>query len=206
MHRADQGVRPNYRATWRDRFLAQLGVSPMEWNEERIETLTKLWREGFSASQVARQLGGVSRSAVIGKVHRLGLAGRDAPSRPCSPGGRPSTRVRATAGGVRRTKALRAPRQEPPAPHIAFEVSATASLVSLTEHGCRWPIGDPDQPGFGFCGRLKAHGAYCSGHAPMATRRREAPLRRQDIDHLVSRYVESAAWTRPADSRWSELA
>ena len=52
----------------------------MEWNDERIAALTRLWREGYSATQVAQQLGGVSRSAVIGKVHRLGIAGREAPS------------------------------------------------------------------------------------------------------------------------------
>jgi GcrA cell cycle regulator len=178
----------------------------MEWNEERVETLTKLWREGYSASQVARQLGGVSRSAVIGKVHRLGLAGRDAPSRPHSPGGRPSNRTRATAGGTRRPTTPRAPRQEAPvAPRINFEVGPTATLISLTEHGCRWPIGDPDETGFGFCGRLKAHGAYCAGHASMSTRRREAPLKSKEIDHLVSRYVEGAT-ARPLDNRWPELA
>ncbi len=53
----------------------------MDWNEERTATLRKLWLEGMSASQVARQLGGVSRSAVIGKVHRLGIAVRDIPTR-----------------------------------------------------------------------------------------------------------------------------
>ena len=52
----------------------------MEWNDERIAALTRLWKEGYSAAQVARELGGVSRSAVIGKIHRLGIAGRDAPS------------------------------------------------------------------------------------------------------------------------------
>ena len=62
----------------------------MEWSDERIEALTKLWREGLSASQVARQLGGVSRSAVIGKIHRLGIAGREAPSRPHAVIGRPA--------------------------------------------------------------------------------------------------------------------
>src|ERR1700723_1431742 len=85
-------------------------LAAMEWNELRIEELAKMWRAGFSASQVARQLGGVSRSAVIGKVHRLGIAGRDAPARPM--GGRPSTRVRATAGGTRRPQAPRAPREQ----------------------------------------------------------------------------------------------
>ena len=46
------------------------------WTEERVDRLKKLWSEGLSASQIAAQLGGVSRNAVIGKVHRLNLPGR----------------------------------------------------------------------------------------------------------------------------------
>ncbi len=46
------------------------------WNDERVEQLKKLWAEGKSASQIAAEIGGISRNAVIGKVHRLGLAGR----------------------------------------------------------------------------------------------------------------------------------
>ncbi|TIT88095.1 MAG: GcrA cell cycle regulator, partial [Mesorhizobium sp.] len=48
----------------------------MNWTDERVELLRKLWSEGLSASQIAAQLGGVSRNAVIGKVHRLKLSGR----------------------------------------------------------------------------------------------------------------------------------
>ena len=48
----------------------------MTWTDERVETLKKLWAEGLSASQIAAALGGVTRNAVIGKVHRLGLSGR----------------------------------------------------------------------------------------------------------------------------------
>ncbi len=53
----------------------------MAWTEERVELLKKLWTEGLSASQIARQMGGVTRNAVIGKVHRLGLSGRATPAR-----------------------------------------------------------------------------------------------------------------------------
>lgn len=49
----------------------------MAWTEERVARLTKLWQEGLSASQIAADLGGVTRNAVIGKVHRLGMSGRD---------------------------------------------------------------------------------------------------------------------------------
>ena len=53
----------------------------MNWTDDRVEQLKNLWTEGLSASQIARALGGVTRNAVIGKVHRLGLAGRASPSR-----------------------------------------------------------------------------------------------------------------------------
>lgn len=48
----------------------------MSWTEDRVDLLKKLWAQGHSASQIAKQLGGVTRNAVIGKVHRLGLSGR----------------------------------------------------------------------------------------------------------------------------------
>src|SRR5688500_652792 len=57
----------------------------MGWTEARVEILKKLWQDGLSASQIAKQLGGVTRNAVIGKVHRLGLSGRAAPSKPARP-------------------------------------------------------------------------------------------------------------------------
>src|SRR6516165_12541650 len=67
----------------------------MSWNDERVETLKKLWAEGFSASQIAAELGGVTRNAVIGKVHRLGLSGRA--KSPSSPAPRPRKPRRASA-------------------------------------------------------------------------------------------------------------
>jgi len=51
----------------------------MSWTDERVETLKKMWTEGQSASQIAKELGGVTRNAVIGKVHRLGLSNRTGP-------------------------------------------------------------------------------------------------------------------------------
>jgi len=172
----------------------------MDWNADRIETLTRLWREGLSASQVARQMGDLTRSAVIGKVHRLGIAGRDTPSRPRNTGGRPSTRPRASAGGQpRRLGQARSPRSIPPT-KVDFDAPPTATLLTLGEHGCRWPIGDPNDASFGFCGRLKAgSGAYCAGHAPMALSRRVTPMKVKEIDHLVRRFGDAPSWApRPA--------
>src|SRR5262245_65830850 len=66
----------------------------MAWNDERVELLKKLWADGLSASQIAGRLGGVTRNAVIGKVHRLGLSGRATTSRMKSH--RPRVRTQAT--------------------------------------------------------------------------------------------------------------
>jgi GcrA cell cycle regulator len=181
----------------------------MDWSDERIEALTKLWREGLSASQVARQLGGISRSAVIGKVHRLGIAGREAPSRPHALVGRGANRPRASAGGVRRQAAPRAPRLAVQPRLVIFEAAATATIHTLTSHGCRWPIGEPDEAAFGFCGRLReGPGSYCAGHAPMAVRRRETPLKTKDIDRMVVRFADTgpAVDRHAADVTLREIA
>jgi len=64
----------------------------MSWTDERVELLKKMWSEGQSASQIAKELGGVTRNAVIGKVHRLGLSNRAgaAPAKPEKPEPKPA--------------------------------------------------------------------------------------------------------------------
>ena len=57
-------------------FLDQKRPDMQTWTDERVELLKKLWADGLSASQIAGELGGITRNAVIGKVHRLGLSGR----------------------------------------------------------------------------------------------------------------------------------
>ena len=165
----------------------------MEWNDERIALLTRLWREGHSAAQVARQLQGVSRSAVIGKIHRLGIAGRNLPAAPRNLGNRQPPAARPASQPPRRAGEVRAPRAPRPA-FVVFEGGPTATLITLADHGCRWPIGEPDQADFGFCGRLRAgRGSYCQGHSPMASHRRLAALPDKQIDRLLDRYVDAPA-------------
>jgi GcrA cell cycle regulator len=144
----------------------------MDWNEERTATLRKLWLEGMSASQVARQLGGVSRSAVIGKVHRLGITVREVPTRQRS----------AVRTAVRTHSRARVAREVAPAQRSALrlleiaEMAPTASILGLEIHSCRWPIGNPDSHDFGFCGREKtARGSYCDDHARGAFRKLASP-------------------------------
>src|SRR5262245_64388203 len=61
-----------------NRLARSFGIR-MSWTDERIEKLTKMWEGGSTASQIADELGGVSRNAVIGKAHRLGLKSRPSP-------------------------------------------------------------------------------------------------------------------------------
>ena len=69
----------------------------MAWTDERIEQLRRLWENGMTASQIAEELGGVSRNAVIGKAHRLGLQSRPSPVRAGDPGAAPVEHERPAA-------------------------------------------------------------------------------------------------------------
>ncbi len=170
----------------------------MAWTDERIALLTKLWTEGYTASQIAGQFGDVTRNAVIGKVHRLGLSGRAATSRfrparmkvrtrPKAPA--PHTHMHYPTMGnaalapvaevMEKTRTAPFLRPVPrPAEAAAPACCDRVSLLDLPEYGCRWPVGDPEHEDFGFCGARKADGfSYCEHHAKVAyqpARRRHA--------------------------------
>ncbi len=146
----------------------------MAWTEDRVEILTKLWAEGLSASQIAKKLGGVTRNAVIGKVHRLGLSGRATPSRPRKATSKTST------PRARKTSAPSAPRTPrpivaaatPPPPPLEAKPLPTgeyATILTIRDHMCKWPIGDPSSSEFRFCGRrVKESEPYCEAHCSVA--------------------------------------
>lgn len=143
------------------------------WTEDRVGALKKLWLEGQSASQIAKALGGgVTRNAVIGKVHRLGLSGRAAPSQPARTTFRPA-RPRppaAAPSAPRRIEAVQ-PRPAPqpaPRPEPMPDLPGTATVMTLGSHMCKWPIGDPSSAEFSFCGRRASEGVYCVEHARVA--------------------------------------
>jgi len=148
----------------------------MAWTDDRVEILTKLWAEGLSASQIAKQLGGVTRNAVIGKVPRLGLSGRAKPSRPKKVAGTRSTapRKRTAAAKPRAPKTLAkavAPAPPPPPPIEAKPLpnGEYATIMTIRDHMCKWPIGDPMEDDFRFCGRKNKQGEpYCDAHCNVA--------------------------------------
>ncbi|MDX7952480.1 GcrA family cell cycle regulator [Lichenihabitans sp. Uapishka_5] len=166
----------------------------MSWTDERVEQLSKLWLEGRSASQIAAELGlGVTRNAVIGKVHRLGLAGRAkavtaqpavAAARikaktPATPVPEPVRPVEVEAVVVPlRTAAT--PPVPVPVTDVGLPTTERVTIMDLRETSCRWPMGDPSQAEFRFCGTKTGVGSgpYCAAHArlafqPTQERRRE---------------------------------
>lgn len=114
----------------------------MVWTDERIELLKSLWGEGLTTGEIGKRLG-VSKNAVVGKAHRLGLKGRPSP--------------------IKRTrKAAKPEKAEKPA-------APTPAIMELQGPTCRWPIGDPREPDFHFCGAPALPGKpYCREHAAIA--------------------------------------
>jgi GcrA cell cycle regulator len=96
----------------------------MSWTDERIDRLKELWTKGMTASQIADELGGVSRNAVIGKAHRLGLQSRPSPVKPNEPvAAKPKAKPAPSpaAASAARAEAAPAPR---PAPDAAPQAGA----------------------------------------------------------------------------------
>jgi len=174
----------------------------MSWTDERVELLRQLWLDGRSASQISAQLGhGVTRNAVIGKVHRLGLAGRaKAPTSTASPpraASAPRMSARPASSSVRtavRGATALALASEPALDtrpvfqeeDVVIPMSLRVSIIDLKEAMCRWPLGDPTSSDFRYCGSPAANGPYCAHHGklayqPVQDRRRERERERRTL-------------------------
>ena len=191
----------------------------MSWTDERVEKLKAMWGEGQSASQIAKELGGVTRNAVIGKVHRLGLSNRSGPeeassAEPAKTKAKPKPAAKAApepkqeeapaaeaapvpvpvqrrvAPVIRDATQPRAPGAPTPEEEAARatlveieKIAKKISLLELTERTCKWPIGDPTEEDFAFCGLSCVPGKpYCEHHVavafqPMSSRRDRARAR-----------------------------
>jgi GcrA cell cycle regulator len=163
----------------------------MAWTDERIAKLKQGWEGGMTATQIAEMLGeGVTRNAVIGKAHRLGLESRPSPVKATDATPAPA---RAAAAAPPPPPAAAAP---PPAPApVAASAPAITpmeapaarpvakpatgvskggkhtrtSLLELNEKVCKWPIGHPGDADFHFCGRPSNAGVpSCNDHCLVA--------------------------------------
>jgi GcrA cell cycle regulator len=163
----------------------------MEWNDDTVGRLRGLWDEGHSTAEIGRRLG-VSKNAVVGKAHRLGLAARPSPIRK-DPSGRrrppPPRRVigptlpplSATAATIPPLRsAISAPFPVPAGPPPSVPEAAPAPMpaapaLSLAPrapgrlHACCWPMGEPGTRSFRFCDAEALPGKpYCDEHAQVA--------------------------------------
>lgn len=144
----------------------------MSWTDERIDVLRKAWNEGLAASTIAEQLGeGVSRNAVIGKAHRLGLPARPSPVKAADGAVEGEATVDGSVPPVRNAK---------PRPKVAKP--QRTSLLDLSDRVCKWPLGHPGDSDFHFCGKPSNAGfPYCAEHCAVAYQaqqpRRDRPAR-----------------------------
>lgn len=184
-------------------------MTDVNWSDEIIASLKRLWAKGLSASEIAAELG-ITRNAVIGKVHRLGLSGRQRSlpvqehslagasvtpqpkpraNKPVKTSSRSGVHVAAPRPTVTRVTnhGNRFDRVEVFAPKpvrimasvddLNIPAEQRCALADLDAARCRWPVGEPNAPGFFFCGAptvtVEVVGArfepirqlpYCAGH------------------------------------------
>lgn len=148
----------------------------MSWTDDRITLLKRLWSEGKTAAEIAKALGGVTRNAVIGKAHRLKLSNRVSPIQQNNKKSAPIS-AKIQPQPIER-KIQKAPVQDN---------RKRIPLVDLKASECRWPIGDPREENFGFCGHTQIAGLpYCAEHAKLAyqaaTRNRILKAEESDVE------------------------
>lgn len=148
----------------------------MNWLPEKMEMLRMLWDEGLPASAIAEKLGeGVSRNAVIGKAHRLGLEARPSPVKGADDVASEGDGDGTTEGGTIPARRVSKSRAKP------VKIVRT-TLLDLSDKVCKWPIGHPGDTDFHFCGQPSQAGfPYCSAHCAVAYQaqmpRRDRPNR-----------------------------
>lgn len=166
----------------------------MAWTDQMVEDLKKMWDEGLTTGEIGKRLG-VSKNSIVGKVHRLQLIARPSPIKKkddsdetIAAASSPVTasKPKAEVSEVKENKAAAstpskeaAPVQQPRQDRIdTIRNSAhvehpkgkhKTTLTDLDNHTCRWPVGDPKDDNFHFCGRkIKIGQTYCDEHAAVA--------------------------------------
>lgn len=154
----------------------------MIWNEEAVEELKRMWERGMTTGQIAKALN-VTKNSIIGKVHRLCLTARPSPIKKAEPADENNCKeknkavkqvqkqAKEKAPSVRKEKEP-AKQAQKSAPQVTAPVTTEAThipLVKLDNHTCRWPLGDPRDEDFCFCGKkIKTGQTYCEEHSAVA--------------------------------------
>ena len=150
----------------------------MVWTDEAVEELKRMWDKGMTTGQIAKVLN-VTKNSIIGKVHRLCLTARPSPIKKAETNDKEKKKASKPAKAEKETakaapqkpaKCIKKDPIEEPAKPVAPIVEETnIPLVKLDNHTCRWPIGDPKDEYFCFCGkRIKTGQTYCEEHAAVA--------------------------------------
>ncbi len=167
----------------------------MAWTDEMVNDLRKMWAEGLTTGEIGKRLG-VSKNSIVGKVHRLGLSGRPSPikKKEDKPANTTPVKTSEEKKPSEKTVSASAPKAETPKtenikaepekkvftapkteekleirPQSTKQPGSKTMLVDLDNHTCRWPLGDPKDENFHFCGKKIHIGqTYCEEHANIA--------------------------------------
>tara|TARA_Y100000588_G_C13672763_1_gene676937 strand:- start:131 stop:628 length:498 start_codon:yes stop_codon:yes gene_type:complete len=165
----------------------------MSWTPEKEQKLRELWKKGLTGSEIAKTFG-TSRSAILGKVHRLNLDAR-AVSKKNSP--KINNRENNTNKEVKPQKMGRKARFKALLLDKNFEQENPKKLEELTDETCRWPIGHPYEENFYFCSRKSIEKfPYCKLHVLYAFQpknaKEEDQITEEDIPQFIEKKIKSA--------------
>lgn len=161
----------------------------MAWTDEMVDQLRAMWAEGLTTGEIGKRLG-VSKNSIVGKVHRLGLSGRPSPIKrknEDAPEPAVADKKNTTVKAKEKEKEEIKPQKNKiekthQEPEIKIDIKTMEKettpsqkhpgkvlLTDLDNHTCRWPIGDPKDENFHFCGKKVRIGqTYCDEHANIA--------------------------------------
>jgi GcrA cell cycle regulator len=149
----------------------------MVWTDEKVKSLVQLWESGQSITQIGKALG-MTRNAVVGKAHRIGLAKRaspimrsEKPAQPRQPAVHhlPPPHSVAPAAPRAAVQVRDEPAVSPQGSQGQLTAAMLAALTPSSGPRCKWPIGDPKTSDFDFCENVSLPGKpYCAQHCAMA--------------------------------------